>query len=190
MPGGIAPLLITLGSLGLVAIFSLIVRRQPALHTIAMGIGALAWFFGNILWLAGAPVHAVAAWWAGFLLLTIAGERLELARLARLTPGSRAAFLAIAGLFLLGLAAATIAARTGMRLAGAAMMTLAFWLLRYDSARHTVRQAGLSRFIAASLLSGYGWASRGCSGRGLEGRPPGLATMRCCTPSSSGSSSR
>ncbi len=157
LPGGIASLLITMGSLGLVAIFSLIVHRQPSLHAITMGVGALAWFVGNILWLDGAPIHAVVTWWTGFLLLTIAGERLELARLVRLTPGSRAAFLASVGFFLLGLVVATIVATTGMRLAGAAMVALAAWLFRHDIARYTVRQAGLSRFIALSLLSGYAW---------------------------------
>lgn len=39
-----------------------------------MSIGALAWVVGNALWLTGSPVYRIILWWAGFLVLTIAGE--------------------------------------------------------------------------------------------------------------------
>ena len=70
-------ILITLGSLSLVFIFVAIFRLQAALHTLIMGLGAFLWFAGNLLWLLGLPVYVVVLWWAGFLVLTIAGERLE-----------------------------------------------------------------------------------------------------------------
>jgi len=41
------------------------------------------------------------------------------------------------------------------------MLALAVWLLRYDVARRTVRQTGLTRFIAVSLLSGFVWLGVG-----------------------------
>jgi hypothetical protein len=34
---------------------------------------------------------------------------------------------------------------------------LSAWLFRYDVARRTVRQGGLTRFMAVCLLSGYSW---------------------------------
>jgi hypothetical protein len=34
---------------------------------------------------------------------------------------------------------------------------LSAWLLRYDLARRTIRQTGITQFIAACLLSGYVW---------------------------------
>jgi cbb3-type cytochrome oxidase subunit 1 len=37
------------------------------------------------------------------------------------------------------------------------LIALALWLLRYDIAWRTVRQTGLPRFIAVSLLLGYAW---------------------------------
>jgi hypothetical protein len=40
---------------------------------------------------------------------------------------------------------------------GAALLALALWLLRQDIARRTVRDKGLTRFIAVCLLSGYAW---------------------------------
>jgi hypothetical protein len=157
LPGPVGPLLITLGSLGMVAVFATIVRRQPALYTATMALGAVCWLVGNSLWLAGRPLPGVVAWWAGFLVLTIAGERLELGRVLRPAPSAQTAFLAITALYLLGLVASVVAFEPGTRLAGVAMLLLALWLLRYDLARRTVRQAGLTRFIAASLLSGYTW---------------------------------
>lgn len=155
--GWVGPLLISLGSLGLVAVFGVIVRRQAALYTLTMALGALAWLAGNLLWLAGQPVAYIVLWWAGFLVLTIAGERLELARILRPSPVSRAAFLAAVALFLAGAVAGTAAFDLGVRLAGVGMLALAGWLLRHDVARRTIRTTGLTRFIAACLLPGYLW---------------------------------
>ncbi len=155
--GSTGPFLMTLGSLGLVTSFVLIIRRQPALFTFTMGLGALAWLTGNALWLAERPIHRVVLWWAGFLVLTIVGERLELSRLLRLSQRSYTAFLLATGLFLIGLIATELDLTTGTRLAGAGMLALTAWLLRHDIARRTVRQPGLPRFIGVCLLSGYAW---------------------------------
>ena len=65
------------GSIGLVAIFAAIIRRHPALYTFTMGGGSLVWALGNLLWCLGWPVFLVVFWWAAFLVVTIAGERLE-----------------------------------------------------------------------------------------------------------------
>ncbi|RME48464.1 MAG: hypothetical protein D6791_03275 [Chloroflexi bacterium] len=151
------PLLLTLGSLGLVAVFGVIVRRQTALFTVTMGLGALAWLVGNALWLAGWSIPQVVLWWAGFLVLTIVGERLELSRLLNLPQSVRMVFLGATGLFGAGLIVALFNLGAGTRLAGLGMVALALWLGRYDIARRTVRKAGLTRFIAVCLLAGYVW---------------------------------
>ena len=57
--------------------------------------GALCWSTGNALWAQGATVHAVVPWWLAFLILTIAGERLELSRFLPPSPFARRAFAAI-----------------------------------------------------------------------------------------------
>ncbi len=162
-------LLITLGSLGLVAIFVVIVRRQPALFTVTMALGAFLWFLGNLVWLAGLPIFRVVLWWAGFLVLTIVGERLELSRLLRLSRTTeRLYFLAVAILVIgmgidayEGIILPAAGTSFGIRIAGIGMIALAVWLLRYDIARRTVRQQGLTRFIALCLLSGYVWLGLG-----------------------------
>lgn len=162
-------LLVTLGSLGMVAIFYVIVRRQPALFTYTMALGACGWFIGNLLWLAGQPLALVSMWWTLFMILTIVGERLELSRLLRLPKRSERLFLGAVGLFGTGIVIATLEGiffpagefYAGSRLAGVGMLALAAWLLRYDIARRTVRGTGLTRYIAWCLLLGYVWLGIG-----------------------------
>ena len=69
----------------MVAIFVALWRRQASLFIATMTIGALAWTCGNAQWLGGAPIYRVVFWWLAFLVLTIAGERLELNRVLRPT---------------------------------------------------------------------------------------------------------
>jgi hypothetical protein len=90
-------------------------------------------------------------------MLTIAGERLELNRVLRLSGYVQRIFLLAVTLFLVGLVITLFDFNLGVRLAGAGMIALALWLLRYDIARYTVRKTGLTRFIAVCLLSGYIW---------------------------------
>jgi hypothetical protein len=122
-----------------------------------MATGALCWLMGQTLWLAGWPIHRVVFWWIGFLVLTIAGERLEMTRLLPLGATPRAAFVAAAVTFVAGLAWISVAPDAGVRLAGASLIGLAVWLGVFDIARRTIRQSGLTRFIAVALLSGYAW---------------------------------
>ena len=156
-----APPLMTLGSLGLVAMFAVIVSRQWAIATMTMALGVVLWVVGNGLWLFGWPLAQVVPWWSGFLVLTIAGERLELSRLLRLSVPQQAMFLGAVSIVLAGLLLLTTAFVAGVRLTGVGMVVLAWWLLRYDIARRTIRQTGLTRFIAVCLLSGYGWLGVG-----------------------------
>ena len=158
-PGGIW--LLTLGSVVMTVVFAVIVTRQLALFTIVMAVGTLCWLMGQSLWLVGWPIHRVVFWWIGFLVLTIAGERLEMTRLLRLGSAPRAAFLAAAVTLVVGIAGISVTPDGGVRLAGAALIGLAVWLGVFDIARRTVRQSGLTRFIAVTLLSGYVWLGAG-----------------------------
>ena len=91
--------LMLLGSGVLVAVFVGIIRTVPALYTVAIGLGALLWLIGNGLWLAGWSIPQVVLWWAGFLVMTIAGERLELSRMLRLSATASRLFVAATALF-------------------------------------------------------------------------------------------
>ena len=161
--------LIVLGSLGMVAIFLAIVRRQPALFTYTMALGAAAWFIGNVIWFTGLPIFRLVQWWAAFLILTIVSERLELSRLMRLSRATETLFLLAVAVFMFGLIVDSIegiffpaaGSAIGIQIIGVGMTALALWLLRYDIARRTVQQTGLTRFIAWCLLLGYVWLGVG-----------------------------
>jgi hypothetical protein len=157
VPGAAGPLLITLGSAGLVVLFYLMVRHHPTIYTGIMAVGSLAWLVGNGLWLAGRPLYEVVWWWAGFLILTIAGERLELGRLTRLGKRQQGVFTAVSAIIILGLITLIFNYDLGVRITGLGMLGTALWLLRYDIARRTRRQTGLPRFVAYAMLSGYVW---------------------------------
>jgi hypothetical protein len=154
-------LLLTAGSFWLVLVFVEIVRRHLVSYTVVMALGALTWSAGNALWLLGWPVHRIVLWWAAFLILTIAGERLELGRLVRQRPYVSRIFHAGTALFLAGLLLSFFSPDIGVRIASLGLISLAAWLLRYDIARRTIHQTGLPRFAAVCLLTGYVWLGVG-----------------------------
>ncbi len=156
-PGLAGPLLLTLGSLAMVGILGYILRRDSSLHSWTMAAGATCWLIGSLIWLGGAAVYTIVLWWMGFLVLTIAGERLELSRVLRPSRRVRLLFLSAAGLLLAGLCLQALSTPLGVRVAGLGLLALAAWLAIFDVARRTARMQGLPRFIAACLLSGYAW---------------------------------
>lgn len=131
--------------------------RQRALFTLILLLGSLSWLLGNLLWLGGLGIAQIVPWWISFLVLTIAGERLELSRFLPPSLGSKVVFILILTLFLIGVVLATLSSDLNVQVLSLALLALALWLLRQDVARHTIKQKGLTRFIAACLISGYGW---------------------------------
>ncbi|HEY0879675.1 MAG TPA: hypothetical protein VGE10_14600 [Zeimonas sp.] len=136
-----------------------VLRRQRALFTATLALGAACWPIGSALWLAGQPLASVVPWWLAFLVLTIAGERLELSRFLPPSRGARMAFAAILAVIVAGLAASSTP--WGGVVFAAALLALSAWLLKQDIARRTVRGRGLTRFIAVCLLAGYAWLAVG-----------------------------
>lgn len=154
-------LLILLGGLLLLAVMGKIFALHPTFDVGVIAGGVALGLVGNGLWLSGRPVGQLVFWWASFLILTIAGERLELSRLLRLTPQVVAAFLAAVTLIVGGLVISLFWFVSGSRLSGVGMVFLAVWLLVYDIARRRVKAGGQARFIALALLSGYLWLGIG-----------------------------
>lgn len=152
-----APLLITLGSALFLTVTLRVVQLQRALFTITMSLGAAAWLTSNALWIADWPLGRRVPWWMAFLALTILGERLELMRFQRPEPAARPLFLAALALFLAAVIWSAFAQLAGERLTGVGLVGLAFWLARFDIARRTIKQDGLTRFMAVCLLGGYVW---------------------------------
>jgi hypothetical protein len=126
-----------------------------------MAFGAVAWLAGNLQWGIGAAVYRVVYWWIAFVVLTIAGERLELNRVLRPTRRARAIFVIAVAVVLAGVVAMVRVPEAGVRFAGAGLVGLSGWLAVNDIARRTVRQRDLTRFIAVCLLLGYVWLAIG-----------------------------
>jgi hypothetical protein len=153
----VSALLAAAASLVLIGVFAVLYRQYPSEHFIVMGLSALAWLVGNLRWAAEPPLFTVVPWWAAFLVLMIAGERLELSRVRRPPVFVRIVFYLGVAALLVGLAGSLVDFQLGVRIAGAGLFAVALWLLRYDLAWHSARQQGLPRYMALSLIAGYFW---------------------------------
>ena len=124
-------------------------------------------------------ISAATPAWLGFLVLTIAGERLEL---SRFMPPSPRAKNSVCGDLPGSVSWASCLRSWCRNPAGKPSPQLcsrsAVWLAAKDIARRTIRESGLTRYIAAALLSGYLWLAVGAlialSRAGVRARPSGL----------------
>lgn len=132
-------------------------RRQRDDSVLVQLLGAVLASGGSLLWLGGAAIPDVVPWLAAFVILTIAGERLELARVAFLSDRADGQILWIAIAIASGCVSALLWPAVGYPLLGAGLLTLCGWLAVHDVARRTVRSAGLTRFMAVCLIAGYVW---------------------------------
>jgi hypothetical protein len=149
------PLLVA-GTAGLCLLYVPLWRRQRDDAVLVSALGAVLALGGAVLVLGGADVPLALPWLAGFVVLTIAGERLELARLAM--PAGAGTSLVVLGLAItVCVPAATMWPRVGAGVLGLVVLLLTAWLASYDVARRTVRGAGLPRFAAACMLAGQAW---------------------------------
>lgn len=139
------------------AVNTRIVWRQRALHTGVLWVSALVWLLANLRFMFMGLSETIFEAWFAFLVLTIAAERLEMARMTRLSPLAQTGLLLILGTLALGIILTPSHAPVGGLIYGAALVMLAAWLGVFDVARRTVHSHGLSRYMAVCLLSGYGW---------------------------------
>lgn len=153
LPVALAAALTSAGMAVLVGIFAVILRLQPGMPSLLLSASSLCALGGALTWATTPSLRTLVPWLAGFLVLAIAGERLDLARF-RARRGASRWLVGWVVLALLGIlvAPAWIGATRVMAL-GFAGMTL--WLLRHDVAMRTIRRPGLPRFSAVGLLCGY-----------------------------------
>jgi hypothetical protein len=145
------------GAAMLLAIYATFARVERSLQLGVQAAGAGAWLGASILLVAGIPVMSSYPWLAAFLVMTVVGERLDLARLGGLATHTRRQLIVALWLFVIAVTAAVAFPEVGTRVAGVAMLWIAVWLARNDLARRTVRMSGVTRYIAICLLAGYAW---------------------------------
>ncbi len=148
---------ITMGAVVLLAIYVTVWRKQPAAAIAVQALGGVLILAAALLGWAGVSIFALIALLAGFPILTIAGERLELARVAAPRWSAQMLLVALSLGLLLAATATLVWPSLGFRLVGLVLLGLVAWLGYYDVARHTVRSRGLPRYTAWCLLAGYVW---------------------------------
>jgi len=152
---------LTAGTVALVGIYVPLWRRQRDDSVLVQAFGAVLAAGGALLWLGGVPVARLLPWLVGFIVLTIAGERLELARVIMLASATVGQFLALAATMILGTVLTLLWPVVGYPVLGLSLLALVGWLMVHDVARRTIQATGLSRFMAGCLLAGYVWLAVG-----------------------------
>jgi hypothetical protein len=166
-PVAAGALVLALGGFIFLAASLHIFLRQPELHNACLAFGAsclplgAAVVAGGDVMDAASGVASATPAWLGFLVLTIAGERLELSRFMPPSPRAKFIFAAICIFLLLGTVIAVLVPQTGWKIVAATLLALAIWLAAKDIARRTIRETGLTRYIAVALLAGYAWLAVG-----------------------------
>ncbi|WP_197089735.1 hypothetical protein [Mycobacterium nebraskense] len=156
-PRNLGGALLLAGSATLVAVYVPLWRRSADVAVLVQVAGAVLATGAALLWLGGVPVPNLLPWLSGFLILTIVGERLELARVTMLGTPAETLLIVVAVAMVAGTVAALLWPVPGYPLLGAALLATVVWLGRFDVARHTVRATGLTRYMAVCLLAGYVW---------------------------------
>lgn len=157
LPLRVGQSLLVAGAAGFVAVYVALWRRQRDDAVLVQLLGAVLATGGAVLWLGGVEVARLLPWLAGFVVLTIAGERLELARLQMLSTGTASTLVATSAAVAAAAVASLLWPWAGFPLLGLSLLVLVGWLAAHDVARRTVRGTGLPRFIAVCLLAGYAW---------------------------------
>lgn len=154
----VGQLVLLAGALAMVAVYVPLWRRQADDAVLVQALGAVLAAGAALLWAGGVDVPQLLPWLVGFVVLTIAGERLELARLA-MGPSAGPVLVLLATSLAAAVVASLLAPRAGSVALGAALAVLVGWLATHDVARRTVRATGLTRYMAVCMLAGYAWAA-------------------------------
>jgi hypothetical protein len=162
------------GSIALVGVYVPLWRRQRDDAVLVETLGAVLALGAVVLWRGGVDVPTLLPWLAGFLVLTIVGERLELARLA-IPAGAGRVLLAASAAFCVAVGASLLWPAVGLPLLGLALAGLAGWLVRHDVARRTIRSTGVARFMGWSMLAGQAWLAVAAAVWLVGGVPDGSA---------------
>ncbi len=171
----LAGVALAIGAALLLAVYAAFARTDRSLHIALQAAGAGAWLAAASLLAIGMPISVAVPWLAAFLVLTITGERLELARLGGLGTAVRRRFIVAAWVFVGGVTVSLALPDAGVRVGGIGLVVIAAWLARYDIARRTVRMPGVTRYIATCLLAGYAWLAVAGAAWILTGTTAGAA---------------
>lgn len=147
--------LLVTGCLALAAVYAALWRRAREVTVLVQLLAAILAGCAVVLW-SRTDVAVVLPWLVSFLVLTIAAERAELARLA-MPSGAGEQLLVLAGILTVGVVLSLLWPPVGGPVFGLGLLAITVWLSRHDVARRLIHSTGLPRFSSAALLAGYGW---------------------------------
>lgn len=162
------------GAGAFVAVYVPLWRRQRDDAILVETMGAVLAVGAVVLWTGGVDVPRLLPWLAGFLVLTIVGERLELARLA-MPPRAGTVLVAATAAYCVAIGSSLLWPRVGTPLLGLALAVLVGWLVTYDVAKRTIRSTGVARFMGWSMLFGQAWLGVAAAVWLVGGVPDGSA---------------
>ena len=147
----------TISMITLVVIYRHVSRKRQASYAVLIQlVASCVGLCGILLWMRGLEVALIMPWWLFFLLLTIVGERLELARLA-FNEATEKRVLVWVGALVISLALTLIVPIVAYPLLGISLAALAIDMGYHDVALKTIRIPGIPRLSAVAMLAGYGW---------------------------------
>ena len=151
-----AKIVLAAGAASFLTLYIPLWRRQydHALLTQLLAAGlALA---GALIWIGQDTMTRVIPWLIGFVVLTIAAERVELARIT-MGPAAGIRLLVHGWAATAALVVGLVFPDAGAIALGLVLLSLTGWLVVHDVARRTIRATGATRYIAACILAGYVW---------------------------------
>ena len=147
----------TLSMLILTAMYLAIWHRQPSAEVLIQVLGSLVGLVGAFGWVAGLDASVLAPTWLFFLVLTIVGERVELARAVFSDIRLESGILGLSLLTVLVLPVQAMAPSVGYPLLGLSLGLLLLVMASHDVAKGTFRHGGLPGFMGTCMLSAYAW---------------------------------
>jgi hypothetical protein len=157
LPLWIGKVVLLAGTIAMVLVYLPLWRRQRDNVVLIQIMGGVTAVGAAALWLRIPSVSVLLPFLISFVVLTIAGERLELARIGISSPRAEPILTILAFTMTAATAATLLWPPAGYPLYGLSLLAMVGWLVGYDAARKTIRSDGLPRYIAACLLAGYGW---------------------------------
>ncbi|MCU6480604.1 hypothetical protein QO003_002786 [Arthrobacter silviterrae] len=157
LPLWIGKAVLLAGTIAMVLVYLPLWRRQRDNVVLIQIMGGITAVGAAALWLRIPSVSVLLPFLISFVVLTIAGERLELARIGISSPRAEPVLTLLAFAMTAATAATLLWPAVGYPLFGLSLLAMVAWLVGYDAARKTIRSDGLPRYIAACLLAGYGW---------------------------------
>ncbi len=156
VPLVVAKALLVAGTAAFTLLYVPLWRRQYDAPLLVQLLGAALGCAGTVIWLGQNTMDHVLPWLIGFVVLTIAAERVELARIT-MGPNAGNRLLVHAWTVTIALIVGVVFPDAGSVLLGLALLAMVGWLVVHDIARRTIRARGAARYMAACILSGYVW---------------------------------